>query len=176
MSRNIMKRVIIDSSSLILMYKCGVIPHLLSFCIPVIPETVFSELTVQGHDGVDFFQELCACGRILVCRPGKVEMQNFTGTLHVGEKDVILLYHEGRGDYIVIDDRKGGAYCRDKSIPYINAILAVKIFFMEHIISEEEFKQAWNFLVKNGRYSERIISWAENAGKEALFDFIYHEK
>lgn len=172
MSRNIIKRVIIDSSSLILMHKCGVITSLLEFCTPVIPETVFAELTVPGHDGADLFQTLCTSGRILVCGQDEKESLSLTGALHKGERDVIILYHQGLGDYIIIDDRKGGAYCRDNRIPYINAILAVKIFFLKQIITQEKYSAAWNWLVKNGRYSGKIISWAENSDMGILSEFM----
>lgn len=167
-----MKRVIIDSSSLILLHKCGVIMDLIKFCIPVIPETVFAELTVPCHDGADLFQTLCSCGKIIICGMEESNRRNITATLHAGETDVINLYHESSGDYILIDDRQGGAFCRDNNIPYINALLAIKILFLKGLLTEERFINAWNMLIRIGRYSRSIITWAENAGLENLSGFM----
>lgn len=169
---SINKRLLIDSSSLILLHKCGVIPGLLDFCIPVIPETVFAELTVKGHDGADLFRQLCMEGKIVISIPGKNKVLNLSRSLGKGETDVILLYHEGQGDYIIIDDGKGGSYCRNNGIPYINALLAVKIIFMKKLITEDVFSCAWNWLVKYGRYSKDIVIRAENAAGELIERFM----
>jgi predicted nucleic acid-binding protein len=172
MSRNIMRRVIIDSSSFILMYKSGVINPLLKFCNAVIPETVFHELTVPGYEGSEFFRDLCSTGRIIICKPDPAKNQVVPGTLHPGERGVISLFYEGKADYIIIDDRKGGAFCRDSNIPYINALLAVKILFLKQLVTEKEFVSAWAWLVNNGRYSGKIILWAENADVVQLACFM----
>jgi predicted nucleic acid-binding protein len=172
MSRNIMRSVIIDSSSFILMYKSGVINPLLKFYSAVIPETVFHELTVPGYEGSELFRNLCSEGRIVVCKPDPAKNRVLSETLHPGERGVISLFYEGKGDYIIIDDRKGGAFCRDNNIPYINALLAVKILFLKQLVTEKEYVSAWAWLVNNGRYSGKIIKWAENADEVKLAWFI----
>lgn len=50
-----MKTVIIDSSSAILLYKCGMIQSLLKCFSVIISGAVYSELTLPGYDGSDFF-------------------------------------------------------------------------------------------------------------------------
>ena len=172
MSRNIMRRTVIDSSSLILIYKSGLIIHFLDLYAPVIPESVSRELTVPGHDGADLFRKFCNEGSITVLKPCLEEARVITGTLHTGERDVILLFYEGQGDYIIIDDRKGGAFCRDNGIPYINALLSVKILFLKGKITEKIFINAWDRVIEIGRYSQSIVVWAENAGMEKLSEFM----
>lgn len=167
-----MKKVIIDSSSAILLFKCGMISSLLKFCTPVVPVTVFTELTVPGYDGASLFTELCDADMMKVNRPERRREDYNHGTLHPGEYDVISLFQEGRGDFIIIDDGSGGSYCRSNGIPYINALLAVKILFLKGIITETEFKTAWSWLITNGRYSEKIKGWAESAGEEELSFFM----
>lgn len=88
----------------------------------------------------------------------------------MGEKETIVLFNEGKGDFIIIDDGKGSAYCRDKKIPYINALLGVKIIYFKRIVTEPEYHRAWKWLIENGRYSTKIINWADDAG-EAEFAF-----
>jgi hypothetical protein len=172
MSRNIMRSVIIDSSSFILMYKSNAVIPLLKFCSAVIPEPVFDELTVPGYEGSEFFRDLCSMGGITVCKSEPMNNQVLPGTLHAGERGVISLFYEGKGDYIIIDDRKGGAFCRDKNIPYINALIAVKILFLRQLVTEEEYVSAWTWLVNNGRYSGKIIQRAENADEVKLAWFM----
>lgn len=167
-----MKSVIIDSSSLILLYKCNIFPALFKYCSMAIPQTVKSELIVSGHEGAEFFSEICSSGIVKVYEPEYVRTENSAGSLHPGERDVIGLFHEGKGDFIIIDDGKGGAFCRDEKIPYINALLAVKILFLRRLIDEEQYAYAWRWLLENGRYSQKIIKWAENADEHDLVFFI----
>ena len=85
---------------------------------------------------------------------------------------MIALFREGKGNFIIIDDGKGGRYCRDNNIPYINALLTVKILFLKRLITETESADAWKWLLANGRYSEKVKVWAENAGEERLSFFL----
>ncbi len=167
-----MRNVIIDSSSAILLYRCNMIPALLKYCNPVIPEAVFAELTVPYYIGADIFADLCNADAIKVYTPGKGCTEELNGSLHAGEREVIALFKEGEGDFIIIDDGPGGAYCRDKKIPYINALLAVKIMFIKHLITDTEYDHAWSWLISNARYSEKVINWAGNAGEDELCTFL----
>lgn len=166
-----MKKVIIDSSSAILIYRCGMFPTLLRYCYGIIPEPVFHEVTVYGHLGSDFFSDLHNKGMISVYETA-AESDVFPVSLHAGEQGVISLYYEGRGDFVLIDDRKGSAFCRDNCIPYLNAFLTIKIMFMKNLITGDEYGNARQWLVENGRYSESIILWADNADEQKLSFFL----
>lgn len=167
-----MRNIIIDSSSAILLFKCGMISPLLKYCAPAVPETVFSELTVAGYDGADLFTELRDTGMLKVYRPERRSENSKSGALHAGEYHAISLFFEGRGDFIIMDDGRGGAFCRDNGIPYINALLTVKILFLKNIITESGFTTAWNWLLTNGRYSEKVKERAESAGSGELGFFL----
>ncbi len=167
-----MKRVILDSSSAILLYKCGIISSLIKYCSTVIPFSVKRELTLAGYEGSKFFTDLCRKEMIKVYEPVSGRNKNINRKLHAGENDVIALYNEGRGDFVILDDGEGSAFCRDNKIPYINALLAAKVLFMKRLIDEQEYKHARAWLLENGRYSQKIISWAENADEHHLAFFV----
>jgi predicted nucleic acid-binding protein len=167
-----MRNVIIDSSSAILLYRCNMIYSLMKYCSPVIPKAVFNELTVRGYHGADIFNDLCSAGRIEVRDAASGKVDHLTGQLHQGEREVIELFYEGKGSFIIIDDGKGGAFCRDNKIPYINALLAVKILHLGRFITEKEFLDAWSWLIANGRYSEKVKSWAGSADESKLAAFM----
>jgi predicted nucleic acid-binding protein len=167
-----MKTVILDSSSAILLFRCNIINTLLKYYHLLIPYAVFTELTVPGYAGSDVFIELCSSGFIKVYKPVKNNPDEPGKSLHIGEREVISLFLEGRGDFVIIDDGKGGAFCRDNNIPYINALLAVKILNLKQLINGQEYFDAWGWLTENGRYSEKIIEWAENADEKRLEFFL----
>jgi predicted nucleic acid-binding protein len=167
-----MKKVIIDSSSAILLYRCNIISSLMKYCSPVIPKAVFNELTIRGYDGADLFNDLCSAGKIKVQDAESGKVDHLTCHLHQGEREVIELFYEDKGDFIIIDDGKGGAFCRDNKIPYINALLAVKILFLKCLITEKEFFDAWSWLIANGRYSEKVKDRAGNADESRLAAFM----
>ncbi|HNX25400.1 MAG TPA: hypothetical protein PKG60_15240 [Spirochaetota bacterium] len=167
-----MKSVIIDTSSAILMYKCHTIPALLKYCSPVISSAVKAELIVPGYEGWEFFTELCRNSMIKVLELETEKADELAGSLHIGERSAIALYYEGKGDFIIMDDGKGSAFCRDNKIPYINALLAVKILFFKRLVTETEFDNARRWMIANGRYSKKVIEWAENADENLLSAFI----
>ncbi len=165
-----MRKIIADSSSLILLFKCGAAEDLLNNCCCIIPEPVRDELTAQGHDGSDFFDQCIRKGALTV----KIHAGGaaISISLHKGEMGVISLYNEGAGQYIIIDDGRGAAFCRNNTIPYINALLAVKILFFSGIISRKKFDVAYLWLKSNGRYSKAVIEWADAAGFQELKEFL----
>lgn len=166
-----MLKIIADSSSLILLYKCGAAEVFLKNCCCIIPEPVRYELTAGGHKGSDYFSQ-CIEKKILT-----VKRHSFghgpVKKLHAGESGVIFIYEEGAGEFVLIDDGRGAAYCRDNGIPYINALLAVKIMLISGKISSEESCVMNQWLRKNGRYSRGIIEWAENADSDNLENFLF---
>jgi len=167
-----MKSVIIDTSSAILLNKSNMLTALLKDCMVVIPGAVYAELTVPGHSGSELFTDLCRKNSITVMEPHETENIGKNTSLHAGERGVISLFYEGAGDFVIIDDGRGGAFCRDNNIPYINALLAVKIFFIKHLITEREYNDAWSWLLENGRYSQHVIVRAEHFDEHGLTVFL----
>ncbi|HPF06799.1 MAG TPA: hypothetical protein PK293_12250 [Spirochaetota bacterium] len=170
MSRNIMRKIIADTSSLILLYKCGAAEYFLNTCCCIVPQPVRDELTAAGHEGADFFEE-CIIKKIFAVKIHSVDFEPVK-KLHKGESGAIALYREGAGDYLIIDDGGGAAYCRDNGIPYINALLAVKILFSCGKIDQKKYDTMFMWLKSNGRYSKAVIEWAENSGIAELSAFL----
>ena len=164
-----MRKIIADSSSLILLYKCGAADYFFNCCCCIVPEAVMDELTAAGYAGSDFFRQCLISGSITVTSHSGDPV--LCEKLHKGERGVISLYKGGAGEYVLIDDGRGAAFCRDNSIPYINALLAVKILFFSGKISEEDYTLMFAWLKSNGRYSSAVIDWAENTGSEVLREF-----
>lgn len=165
-----MRKIIADSSSLILLYKCGAAGILLDNCICIVPESVRDELIAAEHAGASLFSKCFTEGRIKVLEAQ--ENSAFSTKMGSGERGVFSLYKAGCGDYVVIDDRKGASYCRREGIPYINALLAVKIFFYADLISGRELEKMSSWLKINGRYSDAVIEWAEGADADILREFL----
>ena len=136
----------------------------------VMPLSVRDELTVKGHEGSEFFNLCFEKGLIRVEDAGNDFNPGIS--LHKGERDVISLFASGRGDYIIIDDGRGAAYCRDNMIPYINALLAVKILNICGKTGRDETAASYNSLKEYGRYSAAVIDWAERAGADELKFFL----
>jgi len=148
------------------------LPALFRYSSLAIPKAVFMELTIPGYDGSDFFMELCSTGAVKVYEPAAGSPNKIPESLHAGEREVIELFHEAKGDFIIIDDGRGSAFCRDNNIPYVNALLIVKILFFKQLITEPEYLKSWTWLLEKGRYSDSIKIWAENADAEMLKTFI----
>ena len=89
-----------------------------------------------------------------------------------GEREIISLYFTGAGDFIIIDDKKGAFFCRRKGIPYINALLAVKILYMLFLLPHKKFLEIYEWLKNNGRYSRTVIDWADNSTYNDLKFFL----
>jgi len=165
-----MRKIIADSSSLILLYKSGAAGFLLNNCRCIVPESVRDELIAPEHTGTSFFSTCFVTGRIEVM----VAQENYTFSIRMGsgERDAISLYMGGCGDYVIIDDWKGASYCRREGIPYVNALLVVKIIFFADLISGQELEKMSSWLKNNGRYSKAVIEWAEMADAGELMEFL----
>lgn len=166
-----MKRILADTSSLILLNRCGATELLVTCYRTIVPEAVVSELLCQEHEECGYFETLCNDGSI---KAAKISGTMFPGTerLHEGERELIQLYFENMGDFLLIDDRKAAVFCRKNSIPYINALLALKLFFLAGKCTSYEYDIMKNKLLCYARYSGKITGWAEKAGSGKLSFFM----
>ncbi len=165
-----MRNIVIDSSSVILLYKCGAAEILLHNCCCIIPDSVRCELEAPGRPGAEYFSLCISAGILTVAEVSP--LHTVMSKMGAGERGVISLFNSGIGDYIIMDDGKGAAYCRKSGIPYINALLAVKIIFFKGIITGEEMGKMFSWVKKNGRYSDAVIQWAERADAAILDRFL----
>jgi len=172
MSTNNKRKILIDSSSVILLFRSGVLPLLLENYSCIISEGVYNELVKDGYEGADFIAGCCRTEKIEVIsaveKPGFIDV-----TLGTGEREVISLFSNGAGEFIIIDDKKGSSFCRRKGIPYINALLAVKILYLQNLLAPDFYSAVYEWLKNNGRYSQKVITWAD---KSTLHDLTFFYK
>jgi hypothetical protein len=161
--------ILLDSSSAVLLYKAGVISALMEAFVVRIPLSVYREITVHGQTGSDDFVQYVQNGSMQVSYEYKGCLINLP--LAGGERDVVLLYLSGDADFIIIDDKKGASYCRRNRIPYINALLALRVLCLNGFIGESDYHKGREYLCLYARYSKRVIEYASNAGEDEISFF-----
>jgi hypothetical protein len=164
------KTVLPDASSAILLYKAGIVETFFDCFSVVLSPIVFQELTCNGHDGADKFAAYYREHRFYVA--GTPADSAAMLTLEGGERQLVLLYKGGCGDYVVLDDKKAAAYCRDNGIPYVNALLVPKILLSGGYITDACCSDATRLLTGQGRYAPWVIRFSENCTGEDLKKYI----
>ncbi len=173
-----MKTVLTDASSAILLFRAGLFPALISFFRIMVAESVYAEITVIGYPGAETFCNACADRQIIVRTAGTVsairhpELLMPSQSVRKGEGDTIRLWLYGEGDFILMDDYKGAAFCRDHGIPYISAILVPRILALSGHLSADQCSEKTEELIRNGRYSKKIIAYARNCPDRELLFFV----
>ena len=173
-----MKSIIVDSSSMILLYKSGWLNTTLDKFHFLIGKTVARELTVPGYPGADRFNHLLAAGRIEVLAPDDKEApfncQNTAlSKLGPGERECIRHFLAGNGTFILIDDRRGARFCRDRGIPYTNALLMPRILALaDPAIDAQAAAQAMARIGHLGRYAGWVRDYAGSCADKILRPFL----
>ena len=160
-----MKHIVIDASSAILLFKVGLFDILMGAYQAVLAESVYQEVSRPGYSGAKSFGRYYINRRFDVCsvnRSKKIPLDQITAlsVLGKGEKDTIMLFLSGKGDYIIIDDGRGAGFCRDHRIPYINSLLVAKILLLSRNIGEVVYQNKIEMLIRIGRYSQKIVDYA----------------
>ena len=167
------KRTLVDASSAILLSKTGLFRRLTEMYQVVMAEAVYGEITRTGYPGAAGFSAARCAGEIRVLSPGAARFPEAEALLSgLGERDTIRLFSRGDGDFIIIDDRKGAGFCRSVGIPYINALLFPRILMLAGELSEDECRRRTGDLLKNGRYSPKIVRVAAAVSQERLHRFL----
>ena len=172
-----MKTVLTDASSAILLFRAGLFPALISFFRIMVAESVYAELTVNGYPGAEIFRRASADGQMIVRFAGSApairrpELLTSSQSVKKGEGDTIRLWLAGEGDFILMDDYRGAAFCRDHGIPYISAILFPRILSLSGHMSHDECAEKTEEIISKGRYSRKIIAYVRNCPDEELLFF-----
>ncbi|MCF8080086.1 MAG: YkgJ family cysteine cluster protein [Desulfobacterales bacterium] len=167
------KRTIVDASSAILLAKTHLFGRLTETYRVVMAEAVYREINRNGYPGARRFAAARDAGAIQVLAAGSGPEAGAESTLSgCGERETIRLFSGGKGDFIVIDDRKGAAFCRDSGIPYINALLFPRILMLSGKLSDGEYRTLTERLLGCGRYSQKIAAVAAGASRERLGRFL----
>jgi len=172
-----MKKILLDASSAILLFKSNLFDQLIEVYQVIMAESVNKELTHDDYPGAkEFVKRLAEKRYALVPADQTAEMhgtpqQNVAG-LHRGELHTIRLYEKGYADFIITDDGKGAGYCKRHEIPFINALLFPKVLLFSKRLPEDLCRRKMEFLIAAARYSPEITDWAKNCPKESLDFFL----
>ncbi|MCU0848226.1 MAG: hypothetical protein MUD12_10095 [Spirochaetes bacterium] len=168
---------ILDSSSAIILQKAGILHLLPGIYFLKASESVYGELTGSDHAGTDDFMRFAESGLMDVLKApefmdgnGNPDQRLFR--LDPGERDSIILYFSGAGEFIILDDGDGAAFCRERHIPHINSILVPKVLFFSGKITIEECQNKMSEIISIGRYSYRVIDFAVKCERSHLEKFI----
>lgn len=169
-----MTRVLLDSSSAILLFKADLFDALIKVYHVSMPQSVLHELTFEDYPGADAFFQYTTLKKIKIV---SVEYEksryenslNGQSSLHKGERDTIGCFQAGGYDFIITDDGRAARYCRQNDIPFINALLFPRVLYYLNKSSLQESNNKMGKLISLGRYSAKVVKWAENCKKEALY-------
>jgi hypothetical protein len=172
-----MKAALIDTSSAILLFKADLFQRLIRTYRIIMTGSVFRELIQDGYPGAAVFREYGLSHRLeMKCAtPPEVgrDGARLEGiALDIGERETIRQYLAGSGSFIIIDDGKGAGFCRDHSIPYINALLFPRILLLIGTLTPEAYRAATRAIIGAGRYAPEVIDYARNCPAEALRFFL----
>lgn len=171
-----MKSILIDSSSAILLFKSGWLDATLRHYHLKTGPSVFSELTVRGYPGAARFQTLVAGGQIELLPfikdlPDKEAVA--LNKMGPGERECISHFLAGSGYFILLDDGRGAHYCRDRGIPYTNALLMPRILALaDPEISAQAVANAMAQIGRHGRYAAWVRDYAHTCEDAALAPFL----
>jgi hypothetical protein len=175
-----MNKALLDASSAILLYKTGLLHDLVAVYQIHVTRSVLEELTGRSRPGAATFAR-CIDENTLSVISMENEEANYKGvesemkTLGKGELDTIRCLEAGMGDFIITDDGKAARYCKNKTLPFINALLFPRLLYFAGIFSLHESVMKMEAIRRIGRYSPQITAWASNCAKEAL-DFAIPRK
>jgi len=152
-----MKKLVADSSSIILLTKCSLLEKLTQVVELYIPETVFdecaSEKLITKHPDAIAIRRLVEENKIHVKTSSR-------GNIEKGEDEAILLYNEINADILLCDDGRAIKICKVLNIPFTTPPRVVIDLYQKRIIDIDFAKEALNKLEILGRYSKDIISSA----------------
>lgn len=168
-----MKKVLIDASSAILLFKVELFECLLNNYDVIMVDTVYREVSKPGYAGAALFRKLAldhrfTVGRLPGIRPAGRERLPAPTRLDRGERDTISGFAAGMGDFIIIDDGRAARYLRDNNLPFINALLVLRLFCLQGKISANEYSLVTERLLAHGRYSAFIVDYASHCTKDVL--------
>ncbi|MFM8932751.1 MAG: DUF3368 domain-containing protein [Gemmataceae bacterium] len=112
--------LVADSSALIALAAWDAL-HLLEklFGKVVVPEAVFREITSPGKGQADLLHGFLA-GKVIPIDPAHPALLD--GFCDPGEAEAMLLYHQLRADWLLIDDKRGRRMARINRITIIGSL------------------------------------------------------
>ncbi len=180
------KKVFIDASSAILLYKSDLFAPLLNAWQLIMSPEVFREITKTGYPGVAYFKTLQkkthdSAAPIIFREPGPADhplfaQKNFLA-MDKGEKETIQIFCNSNGfkktgAFVLVDDGRAARLCHAQQIPFINALLVPKLFWYSGVMDQKTYLKKTTQLCELGRYSKKIIEMAGQFSRKELTYFI----
>jgi len=165
-----MKKIVADSSALILLAKCNLLERLSTLGTLVIPQSVFDETASEKHAArypdANIIADLVLKG-LLRIEKTSAEKPNIPLTLGRGEYDALILARALPDSLFATDDGKAIKAAKFLKVPFIITPKIVIELFRLKMISIEKARSAIEKLSIIGRYPPEIIAEALLALLEA---------
>lgn len=156
-----MKKIITDSTALILLAKCSLLETFCTHFEIIVPQSVINETAspelVQIYPDASLIHDLLNRNIIKILKPESHEL-NVPITLHAGERDALIIALKSKGILFASDDGKAIKAARFLQIPFI---ITPKIIIDLYILGAITFNKARKSIEKLdsiGRYSPVIIA------------------
>lgn len=156
-------RIVADSSSLILLSKCGLLEIVCKRFQVLAPMAVVNEVACKSlatrHPDAALISTLFEQGVILVQDPSATHFV-LPISLHTGEKQALILAKELAGSVLATDDGKAIKAAKFLRVPFIISPKMVAELFRLGTISLRDARRSLERLGQIGRYSPDIIAGA----------------
>lgn len=171
------KKVIVDSSSAILLFKANVFTYLYDCYDLFVCDSVFKELTIDGYEGHQFFKESVLKKQLNIIKFNDNMQLDYKNnkdlrSLGKGERDSIIITLEKQIDFMIVDDKKACKIASKYGLNFVNALLMLKILFFKRNISQKKFKEEFDRLSTIGYYSKKIKQFVLDIKASKLTQFI----
>jgi hypothetical protein len=167
------KRILLDASSAILLHKAGVLDAAIEAHDVWMSRAVYREVAHEGRPGADAVRAAVRDRRVTIAAESAGERSTAAANLGAGERDTIADYLANREcfDFIVTDDGGAARLCQTRGLPFVNALLMVRLLRWGGHLRPERSDAAWALLQSIGRYSSEILQKAEAFLPEDLAAF-----
>lgn len=156
-----MKKIIADSTTLILLTKCSLLEILCSFFKIITPESVLEETASEGliksYPDAAKIHDLYSRGLLNVGHSCDYKL-NIPISLHRGEKDALILALNSDNALFATDDGKAIKAARFLNVPFIITPRIVVDLYKLNKISLNKARYSIEKLGQIGRYSPEIIA------------------
>ena len=173
------KKIVVDSSALILLAKCGLMGIMCELFEVKVPSSVMAEVAskemITRYPDAALIKDLTSKRKIMI-QDHKGAGFQLPLSLHKGERDAILLAMETGNSILATDDGKAIKAARFLKIPFI---ISPKIVIELYKLQKISFKFARESIEKLntiGRYSPDIIARAFVSLMEGENDKTYNHK
>jgi len=169
------KTILLDASSAILLTKAGFHETLSKNYSVLMTGSVFNEITRNRLPGSCEYEKLLR-KKLVTILPvhGSLIITGVDVSLNKldeGERDTLISFLAGQGDFVVTDDGAAAKFCLNNSVPFVNSLLILRILHNFGRINHSTYESGFRFLLSIGRYSEKVIHFAQNCPDEQLLFF-----